>query len=102
MNESTRVNELSVHDSIRFPFYSAISFALVRVRDGNTWIRVNASGAWSGRAEFSEVSNGFRLTPVPSPVPVLSLRPVGPGELYFGDSILPPVLSDALPNFGND
>jgi len=39
---------------------------------------------------------------VPSPIPVLPLRPVSPGELYFGDSILPPVLSDALPNFGND
>lgn len=72
-------------------------------RVGNTWISVNASGAWSGRAEFSEVSNGFRVSlTVPSPVPVLSLRPVGPGELYFGDSILPLVLSDALPNFGND
>lgn len=63
---------------------------------------MNASEAWSGRAEFWEVSNGFRVSLSPSPVPVLSLRPVGPGELYFGDSILPPVLSDALPNFGND
>jgi len=66
---------------------------LAHVRAGNTWISVNASGVWNGRAEFSEVSNGFRVSlTVPSPVPVLSLRPVGPGELYFGDSILPRVV----------
>lgn len=51
---------------------------------------------------FRKYRTGSVSHSVPSPVPVLSLRPVGPGELYFGDSILPPVLSDALPNFGND
>lgn len=38
----------------------------------------------------------------PSPRSPCSPSPVSPGELYFGDGILPPVLSNALPNFGND
>lgn len=38
---------------------------------------------------------------LPHPFPIPSIHR-GPGELYFRDGVLSPVLSDSLPKFGND
>lgn len=66
------------------------------------WIRVNVSVERRVVGpSFRKYRTGSCLTRSLPPSPC-SPCPVGPGELYFGDGILPPVLSDALPNFGND
>lgn len=76
--------------------YIRVESSLCWWYDGFMWTQPE----WSGRL-FGSIERVSCLTRS-LPLFPYSPCPVGPGELYFGDGILPLVLSNALPNFGND